>query len=87
MSHHRDSPTATADGRINLRDLPGSAAGPGSAASVKAACPAAGSPARSNRSGRRRRARRRCAVHARVATLHPACKSRNQVIDPACQPR
>jgi hypothetical protein len=33
MSHHRDSPAATADGRINVRDLPGSAAGPGSAAS------------------------------------------------------
>jgi hypothetical protein len=38
MSRNRDSPTATANGRINPCDLPGSAAGPGSAASVKAAC-------------------------------------------------
>jgi uncharacterized protein (DUF427 family) len=86
MSHHRDSPTATADGRSNPRDLPGSAAGPGSAASVKAACSAARSPARSSRSGHRRPVRR-CAVHTRVATLHPACKSRNQDEEVFVHPR
>ena len=36
MSHHRDSPTATAGGRINLCDLPGFGFRTGSAASVKA---------------------------------------------------
>lgn len=77
MSHHRDIPTATA-APINVCDLPGSADGPGSAASIKVAC----SAARSHRSSRRRPGRRYCAVHTRVATLHTACKSRNQVIDP-----